>query len=285
MFLQLSQVVRWQAGPDRRPPGPRAGSGAAELRITRVFPCVAHGFKACPSFMFAGCCWRRPLAIDGGSGTSRGHGPVMRGPGSSWGNTALLSPLLSDGTHFRIRGSRSAARRGLGSEVADRPATDMTKTTAPEGWRQERIGAGRMDRSGPQVDKLRQLSGFFGLRVFVAFGVRPCLSLLSEPVKELGEFLACVSTFRGTKSAYQLSLFFEEACYRAQQPRDDHSVDVEGYTKFPAPASGLWLARGCPEKDPSTVDDCRVQHLARQVPATRRCASWINLSCEDYMRA
>ena len=45
-----------------------------ELRITRVFSCVARGFKARPSFMFAGCCWPRSLAIDGSSGTSRGHG-------------------------------------------------------------------------------------------------------------------------------------------------------------------------------------------------------------------
>jgi hypothetical protein len=28
---------------------------AAELRITSVFLCVARGFKACPSFKFAGC--------------------------------------------------------------------------------------------------------------------------------------------------------------------------------------------------------------------------------------
>jgi hypothetical protein len=27
-----------------------------------VFPCVARGFKACASFMFAGCCWWRSLA-------------------------------------------------------------------------------------------------------------------------------------------------------------------------------------------------------------------------------
>jgi len=44
-----------------------------DLRITRVFPCVARAFKAYASFMFAGCCWRRSLAVDGSSGTSRGH--------------------------------------------------------------------------------------------------------------------------------------------------------------------------------------------------------------------
>ncbi len=36
-----------------------------DLRITRVFPCVARGFKARASFMFAGCCWWRPLVVDG----------------------------------------------------------------------------------------------------------------------------------------------------------------------------------------------------------------------------
>jgi hypothetical protein len=48
------------------------------LRITRVFPCAARGFKACASFMSAGCCWWRSLAIDGGSETSRGHGDELR---------------------------------------------------------------------------------------------------------------------------------------------------------------------------------------------------------------
>jgi hypothetical protein len=53
---------------------PRSSSLTSDLRITRVFSCVARGFKARPSFMFAGCCWWRSLAIDGGSGTSQGHG-------------------------------------------------------------------------------------------------------------------------------------------------------------------------------------------------------------------
>ena len=41
-----------------------------DLRITSVFWCVARGFKRRASFSFAGCCWWRPLAVDGGSGTS-----------------------------------------------------------------------------------------------------------------------------------------------------------------------------------------------------------------------
>jgi hypothetical protein len=64
-----------------------------DLRITRVFSCVARGFKARPSFMFAACCWRQSLAIDGGSGTSRGHGSVMRRPGSRW-DGAVARPSL-----------------------------------------------------------------------------------------------------------------------------------------------------------------------------------------------
>ena len=53
-----------------------------ELRIVRVFSCVARGFKACPSFMFAGYSWWGSLAVDGGSGASRGHALVLRRPGS-----------------------------------------------------------------------------------------------------------------------------------------------------------------------------------------------------------
>ena len=64
------------------PLGPRTGSGAAEIRITRVSRCVACGFKARVSFGFTGCCWWRSLAVDGSSGASRGHASVMRRPGA-----------------------------------------------------------------------------------------------------------------------------------------------------------------------------------------------------------
>ncbi len=77
---------------------PSAGSsGAAELRITRVFSCVARGFEARPSFMLAVCCWWRSLAIDGSSGTSRGHGPVMRRPGSLLTLTVPQIPAPASG--------------------------------------------------------------------------------------------------------------------------------------------------------------------------------------------
>jgi hypothetical protein len=52
---------------------PWSSSSSSELRITSVFPCVARGFKAYASFKFTDCCWWRSLAVDGGSGTSRGH--------------------------------------------------------------------------------------------------------------------------------------------------------------------------------------------------------------------
>ena len=77
-----------------------ASSSPGDLRITRVFSCVARRFKACASFMFAGCCWWRSLAVDGGSGTSRGHGPVMRGPGSRWSG-AVSRPSAHDAWHLR----------------------------------------------------------------------------------------------------------------------------------------------------------------------------------------
>ncbi len=66
---------------------PWSSSPPSDLHITSVFPCVARGFKPRASFMFTGCCWRRPLAVDGGSGTSGGHAwsaPVMRGPGADF---------------------------------------------------------------------------------------------------------------------------------------------------------------------------------------------------------
>ena len=44
-----------------------------DLRITGVSPCVARAFKGLSSLMFANCCWRSLLAVDGGSGASRGH--------------------------------------------------------------------------------------------------------------------------------------------------------------------------------------------------------------------
>jgi len=66
-------------------PAPWFSSPPSELRITGVFWCVARGLKPRASFGFTGCCWWRPLAVDGGSGTSGGHAwsaPVMRRPGA-----------------------------------------------------------------------------------------------------------------------------------------------------------------------------------------------------------
>ncbi len=52
---------------------PWSSSSPSDLRITSVFPCVGRRFKACAGLMFTSCCWWRSLAVDGGSGTSRGH--------------------------------------------------------------------------------------------------------------------------------------------------------------------------------------------------------------------
>jgi hypothetical protein len=80
-------------GPARRPvdnaaltPARPVMPSRSELRITRVFPGVAHRFKARVTFMFAGCCGWRSLAADSSSGASRGHtlmrrrGPVRCSP-------------------------------------------------------------------------------------------------------------------------------------------------------------------------------------------------------------
>jgi hypothetical protein len=78
--VSSAQVVRWQADPDRRATRPEDRKRAVELRITRVFPCVAHVPKARASFMFAGGRSWPSLATDGSSGTSRGHALAMRRP-------------------------------------------------------------------------------------------------------------------------------------------------------------------------------------------------------------
>jgi hypothetical protein len=90
----------------RRPlrPGlaaPWSSSPPSELRITRVSPCVARGFESRASFMFAGCCWCRSLAVDGCSGASRGHAPVMRRPGSRWSG-AVERPSASGVTQPQL---------------------------------------------------------------------------------------------------------------------------------------------------------------------------------------
>jgi hypothetical protein len=63
---------------------PWSSSPPSELHITRVSPCVARRLKASPSFMFVGGCRWPSLAVDGSSGTPRGHGSVMRRPGARW---------------------------------------------------------------------------------------------------------------------------------------------------------------------------------------------------------
>src|SRR6266568_3435560 len=96
---------------------PRSSSLTSDLRITRVFPCVARGFKPRPSFMFAGCCWWRSLAIDGCSGTSRGHGSVMRRPGSRWDGAVERPSAFQAGYIPSWRGS--SERCALPTVAAD----------------------------------------------------------------------------------------------------------------------------------------------------------------------
>jgi hypothetical protein len=76
--MQKTQVRTDGLGSEQ---GAALGNRTPDLRITRVFRCVPHGHKACASFMSAGCCWWRSLAVDGSLGTSRGHPSVMHRPG------------------------------------------------------------------------------------------------------------------------------------------------------------------------------------------------------------
>jgi hypothetical protein len=48
--------------------------------------------------MFAGCCWWRSLAVDGSSGTSRGHAPVTCGPDPR--RSAVARPSVFQAGHI-----------------------------------------------------------------------------------------------------------------------------------------------------------------------------------------
>ena len=84
-------------------PAPWSSSPPTDLRITRVFSCVARGFKARASFMSADCCWWRSLPVDGGSGTSRGHVVVMRRPRFSVGRRCRTTVCFSGWTYPKLR--------------------------------------------------------------------------------------------------------------------------------------------------------------------------------------
>ncbi len=93
---------------------------ARELRITSVFPCVAGEFKARVPLRFIACGWRWPLAVDGGSGTPRGHG-VM--PVVAWLPRFQPSPPRSRGTRRRPRACRCGRtyRRCIPDRAPGRP--------------------------------------------------------------------------------------------------------------------------------------------------------------------
>ena len=94
------------------------GNRTPDLRITRVFSSVARGFKARAGFMFAGCCWRRSLAVDGSSGTSRGHASAAQSSQEHWPRPSAhtwlrLSPLETGctGNTCRVRAGRRVVEK------------------------------------------------------------------------------------------------------------------------------------------------------------------------------
>jgi hypothetical protein len=104
---------------------PWSSSPPSELRITRVFSCVARGLKACASFMFAGCCWWRSLAVDGSSGASRGHAPVVRRPGVRRSGAVVRPSAFQAG---RIPSGHESCKRDTPSPVA---AVAVTVAVSP----------------------------------------------------------------------------------------------------------------------------------------------------------
>ena len=79
--------------------------GPLDPRITSVSRALLAGFKACASFRLAGCYWWRPLAVDGGSGASRGHAPEMRRPASRWSGAVVRPSVFQAGHIPSWRGS------------------------------------------------------------------------------------------------------------------------------------------------------------------------------------
>jgi hypothetical protein len=80
------------------PPGPRTASGVAELRITRVFSCVAYGFKArlilaSGSRVAAGGDRWLLMAVWGHLGGT----PVMRRPDARWSGTVARPSVFQAG--------------------------------------------------------------------------------------------------------------------------------------------------------------------------------------------
>src|ERR1700738_5332295 len=76
---------------------PWSSSPPSDLRITSVSRALPARFKARASFMFAGCCWWQSLAVDGRSGASRGHAPVVRRPGSRWSGAVARQSVFQAG--------------------------------------------------------------------------------------------------------------------------------------------------------------------------------------------
>ena len=65
-------------------------SSSGELPITSVFSCGARSLTACASFKFAGCWWRRSLAVAGGSGTRPGCAGTFPAAGRTWQGMACV---------------------------------------------------------------------------------------------------------------------------------------------------------------------------------------------------
>jgi len=107
--LNLGGTMRMAASTS----SPWSSSPHRDLRITSVFPCVARGSDARASLRFTGCWWWRPLAANGG-------------PGTSWDTVLRSSPESgTEGMELGVRVPRAGAgkilprpRRTSGGETA-----------------------------------------------------------------------------------------------------------------------------------------------------------------------
>ena len=126
-------------------------SSSGELPITSVFSCGARSLTACASFKFAGCWWRRSLAVDGGSGTRPGapvHSRRLAAPGRGWpasgpGTIQRRHPVTAGapGKTARARGTVGRACGTRARTAQARPWTGIPDTSLPGSSPSRRMAA------------------------------------------------------------------------------------------------------------------------------------------------
>jgi len=126
-------------------------SSSGELPITSVFSCGARSLTACASFKFAGCWWRRSLAVDGGSGTRPDCADTFPAAGRTWQGMACVR----SGQHIAAapvtagalgKTARAPGHSGARFWDAGPDSTGQALDRNPRRWPSGKQPSGRMAR-------------------------------------------------------------------------------------------------------------------------------------------